>query len=109
MTFPGEPTETDMGSFQVEDGFLILADDDEPNDPARLRFTNWGDGVFGLVGDDEYDFDDDGNSEPAAVVYGFEQIGGLGVVCDTGTAITLALALSSEALMALQRVEFRIR
>ena len=32
----------------------------------------------------------------------------LEVVCDTGTAITPPLALSSEALMALQRVEFKM-
>ena len=32
----------------------------------------------------------------------------LEVVCDTGTAITPPLALSSEELMALQRKEFRM-
>ena len=67
----GQPTESFGGTMYFEDGefFAIQFDDDPPNDPTYFGVTLSGN-MFSLNGGPdtaEWDFDGDGNDEPASV------------------------------------------
>ena len=71
VTPNGQATESFGGRMYFEDGefFAIQFDDDPPNDPTYFGATLSGN-TFSLNGGPdtaEWDFDDDGNDEPASV------------------------------------------
>lgn len=71
--FPGKPTKTTMGSLHFEDGFLIVVDDEVPDDPLRFLFTKSDDRLTLQEEDSEFDFDNDGIVEPATAFYDFDK------------------------------------
>ena len=75
---PGQPPETFSGLMYFEDGefFAIQFDDDPPDDPTYFGETLVGN-IFTLNGGPdtaEWDFDDDGNDEPASVFLRFVKV-----------------------------------
>lgn len=78
VTPPGQPPETFTGLMYFEDGefFAIQFDDDPPDDPTYFGETLVGN-TFTLNGGPdtaEWDFDDDGNDEPASVFLRFVRV-----------------------------------
>ena len=73
--FPGKPTITSMGSLHFDEGFLIVVDDEVPDDPLRFLFTKNDDllTLQGEPGASEFDFDNDGILEPASSFWTFER------------------------------------
>ena len=63
---PPQVTDVEDGTFTVMGSVLTLTPDDAPNDPSNLdiqQLTATSVTLFQAV--DEFDFDDDGNDEPA--------------------------------------------
>ncbi len=63
---PPQVTDVEDGTFTVMGSVLVITPDDAPNDPSNLdipELTATSATLFQAV--DEFDFDDDGNDEPA--------------------------------------------
>jgi hypothetical protein len=71
LTISGLGELTTAGTITLQGGNLIL-DDDEEAENQTVAFTLSGN-TLTLTGDDEFDFNDDGTDEPAAVVMVFQK------------------------------------
>lgn len=61
---PGETTGYESGTYLIDGDELVLISVAFPEDPTYLSFTFSGN-MISILGDDDYDFDDDGFKEPA--------------------------------------------
>ena len=64
-TFPGEAAESFSGTYTIEGNQLTLVEVGEPG-PDTMTYTLSGNTLTMVGNDDEFDFDDDGQDDPAS-------------------------------------------
>jgi hypothetical protein len=65
---PGEDPDVTTGAAAVDGNILLTTDDDEPGETTAWVFDMSGNELEMATAEGEFDFDDDGNDEPATVV-----------------------------------------